>query len=65
MRTIGLILVLLGALMLGYQGFASAEREPFKLAAEDKGQNVAIPPVLGGIAVTGGLILFVSGLKRL
>jgi len=55
MRALGMILVMIGALALGYQGF-SGEREPVR--------NVAIPPVVGGIAVTTGLILMTSALKR-
>jgi len=50
-----MILVIIGALVLGYQGFLSSEREP--------GRNVAIPPVAGGIAITSGLILITSTLR--
>ena len=64
MRTLGLILVVLGALVLGYQGFFSPPHEAFQAAAGETGQDFAVPPVVGGIAVTGGLILFVSGMRR-
>jgi len=55
MRILGMILVIAGALALGCQEFLSNKREA--------GWNVAIPPVMGGIAVTSGLILITSSLK--
>lgn len=69
MRAVGLILVILGALVLGYQGFVHTEREPsrpdvLEPSTRKTGRNGALPPVLGGIALTSGLILMVSGLKR-
>jgi hypothetical protein len=64
-----MILVILGALALGYQGFVYTEREPITPGSQKQSTRVnakdgVIPPVLGGIAVTSGLILIVSGLKR-
>jgi len=55
MRILGMILVIIGALALGCQEFLSSKREA--------GWNVAIPPVMGGISVTSGLILITSALK--
>jgi hypothetical protein len=66
-RTIGLILVILGALVLGYHGFAVVERDSAatdEAAPTNQKQTATIPPVVGGIAVTGGLLLLVSGGKR-
>ena len=54
MRGIGYILVILGALALGYEGFIRAGR-----GAE---QAVRVSPVLGGIVLVSGLlVLAVSG----
>lgn len=70
MRVFGMILVILGALTLGYQGFLTTGRDSFSpdgprpVAREGKDHAVAIPPIMGGIAVTSGLILIVSGMKR-
>jgi hypothetical protein len=49
MRIIGFILVVFGALALGYEGFVHAARE--------KHQTVWVPPVVGGIALVSGLLL--------
>jgi len=64
-----MVLVILGALALGYQGFVSAERESghpdgLKQGTMKKGRAEAIPPVVAGIALTSGLILITSALKR-
>ena len=69
MRAVGMILVILGALTLGYQGFVHPEREPGRPdglvpSTLEKGRNETIPSVVGGIVLTSGLILIVSGLKR-
>jgi len=66
MRMLGLILVILGALALGYQGFTYVTKEkvvdagPVQVTA-DKQNTVWIPPVVGGIAVAAGLVLMVVG----
>lgn len=65
MRTIGMVLVLIGALVLGFEGFGhlvrerAAEEAPaaHRAAAQRPGW---LQPVLGGIAVAGGLLLLVT-----
>jgi hypothetical protein len=53
MRIIGFVLVVLGALALGYEGFH---------ATQEKGRTVLVPPVAGGIVLVSGLlVLAVSG----
>ena len=52
MRIIGFILVLLGALALGYEGFFHA--------AGEKGRALWVPPVVGGIALVSGLLLLAA-----
>jgi hypothetical protein len=68
-RIVGIVLVILGALALGYGGFTYVTREkvvdagPVQVTA-DKEKTVWIPPVVGGIAVATGLILIASGGTR-
>jgi hypothetical protein len=66
---LGIFLVILGALALGYQGFNYTRQEkvldvgPIHATAE-KHERVSIPPLLGGLALAGGVALFVVGMKR-
>ena len=66
---LGILLVILGALALAYQGFNYTRQErvldvgPIHATAE-KHERVSIPPLLGGLALAGGIALFVVGLKR-
>lgn len=69
MRIIGIVLVLLGAIILGYGGFIYLTREtvveagPVQVAAE-KQQPVQVSPVAGGIAVISGLIAIATSSRR-
>ncbi len=69
MRIVGIVLVILGALALGYGGFTYVTRDkvvdagPVQITA-DREKTVWIPPVVGGIAVVGGLILLASGSRK-
>ena len=69
MRIIGIVLVILGALALGYGGFSYVSREkvadagPVQVTA-DRQHSVWIPPVVGGIAVAAGLVLMVVGGRK-
>ena len=65
---IGIILILLGVLSLGYQGFTYTQRE--KVAqigslqiSADTQKTVYLPPVLGGVALVAGIILVIVGRK--
>ncbi len=69
MRLVGIILVILGVLGLGYGGFSYVTEEkiidagPIEVSA-DKQRTVWIPPVVGGIVLVSGLLLVVGGTKR-
>jgi len=69
MRIVGIVLVILGALALGYGGFTYVTREkvvdagPVQVTA-DREKTVWIPPVVGGIAVVSGLLLIATSGKR-
>ena len=66
---VGVLLVILGALGLAYQGFNYTHQEkildvgPIHATAEEH-DRVSIPPVLGGLALVGGIVLLVVGAKK-
>jgi len=68
MRTIGIILVALGALALGWAGFTDATTESGAVASgfanSEQSRGVWVPPVVGGIVVVMGLILLASNGRR-
>jgi uncharacterized membrane protein len=66
---VGILLVVLGALALAYQGITYTHREkvldlgPIH-ATEDKRERIPLPPILGGLALVGGIVLLVAGAKK-
>lgn len=66
---VGILLVVLGGLALAYQGFNYTHRErvmdvgPMHVTREDH-DRVSIPPILGGLALVGGIALLVVGGKK-
>jgi hypothetical protein len=66
---IGIVLVVLGALALAYQGITYTHREkvldlgPIH-ATEDKTERIPLPPILGGLALVGGIALLIAGAKK-
>jgi drug/metabolite transporter (DMT)-like permease len=66
---LGILLVILGALALAYQGFNYTRQEkvldvgPIHATAE-RHERVSIPPLLGGLALVGGVVLLAVGAKR-
>jgi uncharacterized membrane protein len=66
---LGILLVILGALALAYQGFNYTRQEkvldvgPIHATAE-RHERVSIPPLLGGLALVGGVALLVVGSRR-
>jgi len=69
MRIIGIVLIILGALALGYQGFSYVTRDkvadvgPVQVTAERE-KTVWIPPVVGGAAVAAGAAMLLLGSRR-
>ena len=65
----GILLVILGSLALAYQGFNYTHREkvldvgPIH-ATKDTQEHVPVPPILGGLALVGGIVLLMAGGKR-
>ena len=66
---VGILLIVLGGLALAYQGFTYTHREkvldigPIHATA-DKHDHVSIPPILGGLALAGGVVLLFVGAKK-
>jgi drug/metabolite transporter (DMT)-like permease len=66
---VGILLVVLGALAIAYQGFNYTHQEkildvgPIHATAEEH-DRVSIPPVLGGLALVAGIALLVVGAKK-
>jgi hypothetical protein len=66
---IGVLLIVFGALALAYHGFNYTHRDrvmdlgPMHISA-DKQDHVSISPILGGLALVGGIALLVVGGKK-
>jgi len=65
----GIALIILGALALAFQGITYTRQKDVvdlgsvHLTAESR-ERIPIPPVLGGLAVGGGIVLVIMGAKR-
>jgi hypothetical protein len=68
MKPLGLILVVLGVLALVYQGFTYTTQKkvldvgPIQ-ATKQEHHTVPLPPILGALALIGGVIILVSDRK--
>jgi len=66
---IGIALILLGIVAFAYQGITYTSREkiidigPLQATAETK-KTIPLSPVLGGLALVGGIVLVVVGAKK-
>lgn len=67
-RTIGIIMMVVGIVMLIWTGFTYTKKEkvidagPLEVSA-DKEKTVTWPPYVGGILLAGGIIVFATGKK--
>ena len=66
---VGVLLVLLGAVALAYQGFTYTTREKILdigpiVATKETQKTIALSPVLGGMALVGGIVLIGLGTRR-
>jgi hypothetical protein len=68
MRLVGIVLVALGAIVLGMHGFGSFARDrpadPEQDAVVEARDQEWVPAVMGGIAVTGGLLVLATDGRR-
>jgi len=66
---IGIVLLVLGALALAYQGINYTRQEkildvgPIHATAE-KHERIPLPPVVGGLAMAGGIVLLIMGARQ-
>jgi hypothetical protein len=66
---IAIVLIAIGVVSLAYQGITYTTREkiidlgPIKATA-DKEKTIPLPPILGGLALAGGVVLLVVGARR-
>lgn len=65
----GIILIVVGIIALAYQGITYTTREkvvdigPIQMTAE-KTKTLPLPPIVGGVALVGGIVLLVIGNKK-
>jgi uncharacterized membrane protein len=65
----GIVLIVIGVVSLAYQGFTYhtqkrvADIGPIH-ATKTESHTVPLPPVLGGLALVGGIVLVVVGAKQ-
>lgn len=66
---VGIVLIILGVLALAYQGITYTTREkvidlgPLK-ASVDKEKNIPLPPIVGALALAGGVVLVIVGARK-
>jgi len=66
---IGILLIVLGVISLAYHGITYKSREkvidvgPLKATIE-KDKTIPLPPILGGLALAGGVVLLIAGTRR-
>jgi hypothetical protein len=66
---VGVLLILFGVVALAYQGITYTTRQtvidigPLHATA-DREKTVPLPPVVGAIAVAGGVVLLIAGGRK-
>ena len=66
---VGVILIILGIVTLGYQGFTYTKHEKVAQIGDvqisaDTQKTVYFPPLLGGLSLVAGLVLVVLGRRN-
>lgn len=70
MKTVGIVLIVVGALALAYQGFTYTRTEkdaqigPLTIQHEET-KHVPLPPIVGGICLAAGIGVLMFGSRRL
>jgi hypothetical protein len=68
-RIVGVILIVLGIISLAYQGITYTTHKkvvdigPLQ-ATTTEHKTIPLPPILGGIALVGGIVLMLAGRKE-
>jgi uncharacterized membrane protein HdeD (DUF308 family) len=66
---VGIALIILGVLALAYQGITYTTREkvidlgPLQ-ASVDKKKSIPLPPIVGAVALAGGVVLLIVGARK-
>jgi hypothetical protein len=66
---VGIVLIAIGIIALGYQGFTYTTREkaidlgPIQVTTE-KTRTFPLPPIVGGVALIGGILLLITAGKK-
>jgi uncharacterized membrane protein YdcZ (DUF606 family) len=66
---LGIILIVVGIMAFAYQGITYTTREkvvdlgPMHMTAE-RTRTLPLPPIVGAIALVGGIVLLVTGSKK-
>ena len=69
MKVTGLVLIVIGIIALAYGGITYTRREkvldigPIEATAERR-ETVPLPPVLGVVALAGGIVLMIAASRR-
>ena len=66
---VGVLLIIVGIAGLAFGGFSFTRKEkvldvgPIEASA-DKKESLPVPPILGALAIVGGVVLLASGARR-
>ena len=69
MRIVGFVLIAIGVISLAVGGITYTKREkvldigPIQATA-DRQKTIPLPPLLGGLALAGGIVLVIAGSKK-
>ena len=69
MKIIGIVLIVIGIIALAYGGITYTTKEkvidigPIEATAERQ-KTIPLPPILGGLALAGGVALLIAGSRR-
>jgi hypothetical protein len=66
---LGVVLIILGAVALSYQGITYTKREKILdigpvQATADREKTIPLPPLLGGLSLAGGIALVIVGAMK-
>ena len=66
---VGILLIVIGVIGLAYGGISYTKQTtvvdigPIKATADSR-ETIPVPPILGGLALVGGIVLIVTGAKK-
>jgi hypothetical protein len=69
MRIVGIVLIVLGVVALAYGGISYTRKEkvldigPIEATTETR-ETIPLPPILGGLALAGGVALLIAGSRK-